>query len=191
MTVRLAPLERNFRALVKRNGVAAPEGPLPKFFGRWFGDKQIFERQGLRRGGTLLIDISSSMDWSWNQTCALIEATPAMTIALYSGHTATRGYLTIIAHSGKLVARSFNAGAFGHGGSNIIDGPALSWLCRQPRPRVWFCDGHVTGIGDHGHLGIREDADRLCRLGAIRRTVDPAEVKRIFTGRSIPTTPPP
>ena len=86
MGMQLGPLERNFKAVVHRKGIASPEGPIPKFFGRWFSDKQLFERKGRRLGGTLLIDVSGSMGWSHAQTLALIEATPAMTIAVYSSN---------------------------------------------------------------------------------------------------------
>lgn len=203
MVTQIAPLQRNFRALVKRSGVASPEGPIPKYFARWYGDKQIFERQGLRRGGTLLIDVSGSMDWAWEMTRELIESTPAMTIAIYSGHD-THGHLTIIAKDGKLTGKDFKPDSMGHGGGNTVDGPALSWLAKQPRPRVWFSDGIVfpSGIRDYyrhfvcnHHSGkyhavasgfvadAYRDVDRICRLGAIRRTLDPQMVKDIFQGR--------
>lgn len=196
MVTKLAPLERNFKALVKRPGAAAPDGPAPRHLHRWFGDKQLFVRHGLRRGGALLIDISGSMGWAWKDTLALIEATPAMTIALYSGYENT-GQLTIIAKDGRLVAPNFSPSKFGHGSSNTVDGPALAWLARQPRPRVWFSDGGVHGSG--GKCGqynarhyertaaniIHQDVKRLTRLGAIHRTVDVNDVKKIFLGMKV------
>jgi hypothetical protein len=94
MQTRLGPLQRNFRAVVRRKGVSSPEGPYPKFFNRWFSDKQLFERKGRRLGGTLLIDISGSMSWSHAQTLALIESTPAMTIAVYSSDGADQSLRT-------------------------------------------------------------------------------------------------
>ena len=30
----------------------------------------------------------------------------------------------------------------------MVDGPALRWLARQDRPRIWVSDGVVTGVGD-------------------------------------------
>lgn len=186
LITQLAPLERNFRALVKRSGAAAPEGPLPRNMHRWFGDKQIFVRQGLRRGGTLLIDQSGSMQWSWESVRELIEATPAMTIAVYSSNGEfDGGFLTIIAKDGKLVGKDWTPGAFGHYGGNVVDGPALAWLARQARPRLWFSDGQVTGCADHQGSQVLQDARRLCRLGAIRRTVDPDKVRALFSGRPV------
>ncbi len=196
MTVQLAPLQRNFKALVKRPGAAAPEGPSPRHLHRWFGDKQLFVRQGLRRGGTLLIDISGSMGWAWNDTLALIEATPAMTIALYSG-LEDCGHLTIIAKDGRLVAKDFNPASMGHGGGNTVDGPALAWLARQPRPRVWFSDGQVHGSRTKTHQYLQRtgrssvrpvlsaDVQRLTRLGAIHRTVEVDAIKKIFMGMKV------
>lgn len=198
MHMRLAPLERNFRAIVKQKGVAAPEGPIPKFFNRWFGEKDVFERKGRRRGGTLLLDISGSMGWSHAQTMALIEKTPAMTIAAYSssknraGEDSDRsGRLTIIAQHGRLVSKDFNLQAAegplggGHSGGNVVDGPALSWLCRQARPRVWFSDGQVTGTGEASNDKLYADSRRLQKLGGIMRTTDIETVVKVFNGDSI------
>lgn len=195
MTIQLAPLERNFKALVKRPGTAAPEGPSPRHLHRWYGDKQLFVRQGLRRGGALLIDISGSMGWAWKDTLALIEATPAMIIALYSGW-ADHGHLTIIAKDGRLVSPHFSPKDMGHGGSNTVDGPALAWLARQPRPRVWFSDGQVHGssqrtinytnrTGLSASSVLSADVKRLTRLGAIHRTVEVDDVKKIFMGMKV------
>lgn len=182
MTVQLAPLERNFKALVKRTGAAAPEGPTPRHLHRWYGDKHVFMRQGMRRGGTLLIDISGSMNWAWEDTLKLIEATPAMTIAMYSGD-GTKGVLTIIAKDGRLVGKDFHPREYGHYGENTVDGPALSWLARQPRPRVWFSDGDVIPRNGSSCGLARNDAERLCRLGAIKRTQRVNEVATAFGGR--------
>ncbi len=201
MVTRLAPLQRNFKALVKRVGPAAPDGPTPRHLHRWYADKHVFMRQGLQRGGTLLIDISGSMGWAWEDTLKLIEATPAMTIALYSGWD-DHGHMTIIAKDGRLVARDFSPEAFGHSGNNTVDGPALEWLAKQPRPRVWFSDGEIvpsnkmmwpTGArdpDDYNHArrvvdSARRDSNRICRLGGIRRTVDVDEVAAIFKGKRV------
>lgn len=205
MHTRIAPMERNFKAIVKRNGVASPEGAMPRHLNRWFGDKNVFERKGRRRGGTLLIDISGSMSWSREQIKKLIEEVPAMTVAMYSGSDKITvrkdgmeyhdyGHLTIIAKDGRLVSEDFDPrkgkpGWEGHGGYNIVDGPALSWLCKQQRPRVWLSDGEVTGIVGGGNdcqpRSVQQDAARLCHLGSITRVNDKSgkKVLKIFTGR--------
>jgi len=67
-----------------------------------------------------------------------------------------------------------------HGSGNVVDGPALAWLARQPRPRIWFCDGAVTGIGDHGDLRCTADAERPQRNGSIRRLDELQAVYRAF-----------
>lgn len=181
MEARVAPMVRSSRPVNRARGVAAPDGAIPSRMHRWFGDRHVFERVGRRPGGTLLIDISGSMSWAHEQTQDLIERIPAMTVAVYSGHTKD-GHLTIIARSGRVVASGFNARAFGHGLSNVVDGHALAWLARQPKPRVWFCDGRVTGIGDSMAGDLSRDAERLQRLGGIIRTTDIGEVMKILTG---------
>lgn len=186
MVTVLAPLERNFKASTRRLGAAAPEGPIPKHMSRWFSDKHLFNRPGRRPGGTLLIDISGSMSWADADTRALIEMVPAMTIALYSSSASGRGIgrLTIIARHGRCVNKDYNFRQ-GHAGDNLIDGPALAWLCKQPKPRVWYSDGGVTGHGGSAE-DLKQDARRLMTLGGIRRTVELKRVKEILSGRALP-----
>lgn len=191
MLIRMAPLERNFKAIVKRRGVPSPDGPIPTFFNRWFSDKHLFQRLGRRLGGTVLLDVSGSMSWSHDMTLALIEATPAMTIAAYSSDKASTdfGRLTIIAKHGRLVSEDFvlhgPEGPFGggHGGGNVVDGPALAWLAKQAEPRVWLSDGNVTGIGEGQTERLKKDVKRIMAIGKIRRTPHTAEVIRIFGGK--------
>lgn len=179
MEMRTAPLLRHFKATTKRDGSAAPDGSVPKHWARWYSDKSVWERKGLRRGGTVLIDISGSMSWAHDITAELIEAMPAMTIAAYSGQ-ADYGMLTIIAKQGRIVAAG-DEWRHGHGGGNTVDGPALEWLARQPRPRVWFSDGEVHGIGEG--RDFYRDAARICRLGNIHRALKIADVKAILAGK--------
>lgn len=189
MTLRIAPLLRHFKATTKREGSAAPDGSVPKHWQRWYLDKSVWERKGRRLGGTLLIDISSSMSWAQSLTEQLIEALPAMTIAVYSGKGAT-GDLTIIAKDGR-VAAAGEDWRQNHGGGNAVDGPALEWLAKQAKPRVWFSDGEVTGWVNSGtdeskeyqSPRLFEEAARLCRLGAIRRMIAFETVRDFFQGQ--------
>lgn len=218
-----APLLRHYRATTKREGSAAPDGSVPLYWGRWYTDRSVWDRKGLRRGGTLLIDISGSMSWAHNITAELIEAMPAMTIAAYSSDdgaakpyakkyqeiyaahkgnpshpavvaahaeymkNAHWGRLTIIAKQGRIV-ESGQKWREGHGGGNVVDGPALEWLAKQQRPRVWFSDGQVVGVGGQGAYH-HKDAARICRLGNIKRTVKVEEVKALFKGKPVAHTP--
>lgn len=53
-------------------------------------------------------------------------------------------------------------------GGNMVDGPALDWLRKQPGPRYWISDGKVVGNGSRT-LTLFADAIRKCRLGKIER----------------------
>jgi hypothetical protein len=182
METRMAPLQRHFRAKVRTKGAAAPDGSNPIHWQRWFVDKGIWDRRGPRRGGTLLIDISGSMNWAQNITKELIEATPAMTIAVYSGNGHEDGKLTIIARHGRVIADTYDFRQ-DHGGSNVVDGYALEWLAKQQEPRVWFSDGEVTGRREAQAENLMRDAAKLCRLGNIKRAVSIEMVKNLMEGR--------
>ncbi len=185
------------RALVKTMGRASLEGGFPKHWNRWTTDKHVLNAIGRRPGGTLLIDVSGSMSWAHEDTLKLIEIAPASTIALYAGklqglvtpeenRSGAPGLLTIIAYAGRVVGPEFNHRLL-HSHSNIVDGPALSWLARQARPRIWFSDGRVTGIRRNGtdqmSTRLDEDAFRIAHRGIITRTTDFEEVLEIFEGR--------
>lgn len=102
----------------------------------------VTRRQGLF-GGTILIDASGSMDEHCNMDAirAALEILPASTIATYSGQ-GFRGSLRILAHGGK---RAVADGEW-NGCDNLVDGPALQWLARQPGPRIWLSDGAATVV---------------------------------------------
>ncbi len=191
------PLVRAFKARVPRRGRPSIDGEIPRHFSRWFSDKAILDSRGRRPGGTLLLDISGSMSWSHEQTMALIEAVPAMTIAAYSsgtehyevydhnGNHLHMGRLTILAHQGRAVSVD-DPWRSKHGGGNGCDGPALAWLARQPGPRVWFSDGGVTGwaggYSESSGIELILEAQRLMVIGNVWRTTSKVDVVRIFGG---------
>jgi hypothetical protein len=196
----LAPLQRHFRCTVPRNGRASLDGSLPRHMQRWAIDRAILDSRGRKPGGTLLIDVSGSMNWARERTIDLIENCPALTVAIYSScqisaqkfEVPTKGRLTIIARQGRVVAKDWDQQEHGqHGSHNICDGPALSWLARQPGPRVWFCDGMVSGhypdaSGEWFNLRVFKDAYRLAVLGQVTRTTSLEVVRDIFLGRRRP-----
>lgn len=201
MDIVCPPLERSYKVRVPRRGRPSLDGEIPRHWSRWFADRAILDNRGRRPGGTLLVDVSGSMAWSRADTLALINATPAMTIALYSSGEEVglvggeprytgrgfRGRLTIIARQGKAIGEDYNW-RDQHGMSNACDGAALAWLARQPGPRVWFSDGEVT-VMNYNHTaetaGAREafeEATRIVKLGNITRTTSKGDVVRIFSG---------
>jgi hypothetical protein len=53
------------------------------------------------------------------------------------------------------------------GPGNVVDIPALEWLCHQRGPRTWISDGVVTGEGDAGCEALASRAGELVQRGRI------------------------
>jgi hypothetical protein len=115
---------------------------------KW-GDRLGFKRRPKKGGtGSFLMDCSGSMSWTPDQILKVLDAMPRSNIGLYSGRRST-GQLVIVAKGGKRATRQAIeevVSRMGH--SNVVDGPALRWLAKQPEPRVWVSDGLATEIGD-------------------------------------------
>ncbi len=146
---RVVPVARNaFKP--KPNMVGAlryPHRALPLV-----SDGQAFANKKRSKGGTILLDTSGSMCLSLDDIERLIKAFPMATIACYSGCFKTRhdiGRLSIVAKNGRMISeKNLTLWYRDNNGDNIVDGPALEWLGRQDRPRIWISDGQVTGIND-------------------------------------------
>jgi hypothetical protein len=131
-------------------------------------DDKMFGHMKRVAGGTVLIDVSSSMDLSNDEIKAMIKAAPGLTVAIYAGYSSGRGELIIVAKKGKMAdIKNIN-----HGGCNVIDGPALRWLATMPEPRVWVCDGLVTGVGDEQSVALTTEAKRIRLENNIRQAFD-------------------
>lgn len=189
MDINTPLLARPRRHLAPRMGRASLDGSMPRHYGRWFVDRAIMDAKGRRPGGTLLIDVSGSMGWADATTRLLLDVCPAMTLAVYSSKSTSRseGHLTILAKDGKLVPQGFEwRYEIGHGGGNVVDGPALAWLIKQPGPRVWYSDGMVTGSGESVKVSLFIDANRLALLGNVTRTVSVERTMGILSGKERP-----
>lgn len=147
----------------------AAEGSVVRYLDRW-PSGMIFRGCARRRGkATVLIDTSGSMTLSAKDLDRLLAETPVgVTVAIYSGQDA-KGELRIVAARG-LRASDAHLEPFAVG--NVVDAPALAWLARQPSPRVWVSDGHVTGVGDRGSDAVRGECKELALKGRIRRVSD-------------------
>lgn len=131
---------------------------LPAFDGKAWSVK-------LRREtGSILIDVSGSMHLKASQIGRLLENAPLATVANYSSDGHRTGELHILAQNGRYTSDPQRAG-FGNG----VDGPALDWLARQPAPRVWICDGIVTGVGDATHHTLARECMTTCVRSNIMR----------------------
>jgi len=144
---------------------------IPAFDGQGWTMKQK------RQGGTILLDQSGSMSISEDDLKRLLQDAPHATIAAYSS-TYDEGSVRIYAQKGKYAS---DCGCEMHG--NGVDGPALDWLSKQTMPRVWICDGHLTGVGDQRHPDLSMECARKCqeygilRVDSIGRYFDLAGIK--------------
>jgi hypothetical protein len=129
-------------------------------------DEKVFREAHYVQAGTCLIDCSGSMGIGPEEVRKMVLASPAMTVALYSGQ-GDEGPLRIVAHRGRLAkAEDFDDMP----GGNIIDGPALEWLGTQEGPRIWVSDGGVTSINDTPRPANNIHAAMLCVQHRIFRT---------------------
>jgi hypothetical protein len=159
---------------------ASTEGSVVRYTHRWVIDRAIFRRRGAQSRGTVLVDVSSSMSLADEDLERLLAGTgQGMRVAIYSGQGG-EGELRIVAEGGRR-AEGEELARFGSG--NVVDLPALRWLARQPRPRLWISDGKVTGINDQSSPKIREQARAICRRAVIRRVDGVAEAAKLLGPR--------
>ena len=130
--------------LGKRNR-ATDEGSYPRQLHRLLIDGKIFRHTRRGKGGSVLIDASGSMQLDNEAIQKILNAAPGCVVAVYSGNTHD-GILRILAQDGRQVDKQYIGAPAG--GANVVDGPALQWLSKQAKPRIWVSDGQVTGIND-------------------------------------------
>lgn len=128
-------------------------------------DDKIFASIKRVSKGTVLIDVSGSMQMTAEDIKAMIHQAPGVTVACYSGNGDGAGHLTIVAAKGAMAELPY-----GWPGANEVDGPALEWLAKQAEPRVWVCDGNVTGVGDKASKKLTLEAFDIVKRNKIRRT---------------------
>lgn len=155
------------------------DGVIPVAPYRLTLDNKIFTRKRKLAGGTVLIDASGSMSFSDDDLANLIAVAPGARVAVYAGEDDV-GRLVIVADSGKMttceVISSALTGEHHRMYGNVVDGPALEWLARQPAPRIWVSDGMVTGKGDRMTHNLRQEAIEVMRKAHIERIENWAEV---------------
>lgn len=165
---------------------AVQEGAIVRNVGRWYIDRKIFRGRSRHRGGTVLVDTSSSMRFSAADVDRIVRNAPMATIvAMYSGRD-REGELRIIARDCRRAAVE-NLKPYGPG--NQIDLPALEWLAHQPAPRVWFSDARVTGVNDMASRIIARQCRIVCLKHGIRRAETAQEVAALLEGRALRVLP--
>lgn len=133
-------------------------------------DQKVFREPRPTIKGSVLIDASGSMGLSHAEIFEICGKIPGAIIGVYTGmHSAGYGKLIVAAINGRILERKRLVEERKGGGANMVDGPALEWLCSQPRPRVWVSDGAVTGRNECTNDALIEDANRICLRGNVVR----------------------
>jgi hypothetical protein len=158
----------------QRRTLAVPAGSRLGAIRRSLTDGRCYRRtvQRLAKGGTVLIDTSGSMNLEPEQVHAVLAVLPAATVAVYSGKGAS-GSVSIIAKDGKCAsAAAIKRRIDDAGPGNIVDGPALRWLAAQAEPRLWVCDGIVTGCHDAAAAHLDDEAAAIAARARVVRLDD-------------------
>jgi hypothetical protein len=159
-------------AQVGRRERAHDSGTVPRFMHRYNIDGRIFGRRRKAPGGTVLVDASGSMSLSMEDIERIIAAAPCATVAMYSGRKDT-GSITVIARGGhRADVKAIERVRAQVGGGNIIDGPALTWLGKQAEPRLWVCDGYITGCNDSSSAALTTSAFATARRIKAKRFIN-------------------
>jgi hypothetical protein len=145
MKIETPPRAHRVAGYLGRRNRATDEGTYPRFAHRLLVDGRIFKHYRRGRGGSALIDASGSMSLASEDIQKILDAAPGCTVAVYSGNVRD-GVLRVLAKEGREVEPNWIAAPAG--GANVVDGPALQWLSKQLKPRVWVSDGQVTGVND-------------------------------------------
>jgi hypothetical protein len=155
----------------------ADEGVIPAAPYRLLIDSRIFSRKRKMKGGTVLIDASGSMGFSLDDLAAVIKEAPGATIAAYAGKSSSDwGHLVIAAKDGRMASVGDIHTALNFCEGNVVDGPALRWLAKQPGPRIWVSDGFVTGVEDRPAANLFVDANSIIAGAGIERVENWREV---------------
>lgn len=165
------------------------EGTVPSGWHRLHLDGKIFKgavmRGGNRGRGTILVDMSGSMSWTYEDFRQLLEVIPECSVYGYAGHHHGRsGRLVLLADRGRCATmEAVEQWKAKIGCLNVIDGPCLSFLAKMPGPRVWISDGHVTGYREHRSAYIDAVAKSLLAAGNIKQARYGEEAARLILGR--------
>jgi hypothetical protein len=158
----------------QRRKLAVPVGSRLGSIRRALTDGRCYRRtvQRAAKGGTILVDTSGSMNLEASDVHAVLAKLPAATVAIYSGRN-DGGVISVIAKGGRCASSAaIEQRIRDVGMGNIVDGPALRWLAAQSEPRIWVCDGVVTGCGDDAAAHLDEEAMAIAVRGRIERCTD-------------------
>jgi hypothetical protein len=144
-------------------------GVIPTAIHRITTDGAVFTTRRKVKGGTVLCDASGSMHYHDSDIERILQEAPGSTVAFYAGsnYGAPRGRIVVAADRGRAATVEEVRRAM-PGQENLIDGPALRWLARQPAPRFWISDEGVGGVADFGPGGpCHRECLEICRAANI------------------------
>lgn len=176
----------------KRNGARRrPEiaGSFPRAMHRLALDGKIFRgakiRGGFKGRGTVLVDLSGSMNWDKSSFNTLLHLLPECTVYGYSGNDDDRqsGRLVLLGDRGRCAKVAAVHEWVLDKGQNIIDGPVLTFLAKMTKPRIWISDGIVTGKGGMRTQNLINEANALMLAGNITRANNVNEALDIMLKR--------
>ena len=166
MKVEIPPRPRRVDGFLGKGRIASEEGVIPRYGHRLLVDGRVFCKTRRQRGGSVLIDGSGSMNITSEDLKRILAHSPGAVVACYSGNTHD-GVLRVLAQDGRQVEEKWIGAPAG--GANVIDKPALDWLSKQAKPRIWVCDGQVTGVGDRMSAINTLECEAVCRHRTIVR----------------------
>lgn len=173
-TIEMAP---NMKNAGLYRGIKLKPRKKPSGFGATFRyahrvltDKACFALPRKDSLGTILIDNSGSMSLSEEQILSILKYSSGAIIATYCGKRED-GKVVILAKGGRVVKGLPEK----YGGNNIVDGPALEWLRKQPAPRWWISDGWVTGLRGSQCEDLVKECEILKKKGNIKQIMTPEE----------------
>ena len=166
MKVETPPRPRRVDGFLGKGRIASEEGVIPRYGHRLLVDGRVFCKTRRQRGGSVLIDGSGSMNITSEDLKRILSHSPGAVVACYSGNTHD-GVLRVLAQDGRQVEEKWIGAPAG--GANVIDKPALDWLSKQAKPRIWVCDGQVTGVGDRMSAINTLECAAVCRQRTIVR----------------------
>ena len=166
MKMEAPPRPQKVDGYLGKGRLASEEGVVPRYSHRLLVDGRVFCRTRRQRGGSVLVDCSGSMSLTNDDLKKILSHSPGAVVACYSGNSQD-GVLRVLAQAGRQVEEKWIGAPAG--GSNVIDKPALEWLSKQPKPRIWVCDGQVTGVGDRMSAINTLECEAVCRQRGIVR----------------------
>jgi hypothetical protein len=166
---------------------ATDTGAVMRYPHRYFTDKAIFARDTKQDGGTVIIDLSGSMEISTGDVLDIIAALPSVTVIGYYGYQyycRRGGDILILAENGRAAQRIPRRDCH-----NVIDYPALKWVTKKyPGPYYFVTDGKFTVYRNREERtlipgGAREaEINGLLRRHSVKRFKNVDEL-RVHLGR--------